>query len=224
MAGRLPNLSPQVVPDPVSCHGRGVGHFQSDPETETAGAAVDDVRRTDDHVWPRFGASIWNGLGAMEGASKKRKLSSGKSPASVMLEPPALTAAVASSPSTEPSPREASSSTNNATVFIGGLHPSMTSAHVEKLMTPYGDIDQVRLIPNKGYAFCRYAEPASAVSAMAKLDGRLLLGKRLRVQPGRERQPEAKKRTIEQERSSVDARIKAIRRKLEQGANAGSSG
>jgi len=142
-------------------------------------------------------------------------------------------------------------------VYVGGLHPGMAVAHLEKLMGPYGAIDGLRLIVDdddnnnsrqhrghdgdrrRCYGFCRYSDRGSAVAAIASLDGRMLLGKRLNVQPavgasrGKSNDGPSitsssssigfscndtcsndKKRTLEREMHHVDARITAIRRKL----------
>mgnify|MGYP000653647476 FL=1 len=79
-------------------------------------------------------------------------------------------------------------------VFIGGLHRNVTETHVEKLMMPYGSIVRVNLVlqpgsaTSKGFAFCQYATKEQAVAAVAALDGRTLLGRRLLVRPAYEKE------------------------------------
>jgi RNA recognition motif-containing protein len=86
-------------------------------------------------------------------------------------------------------------------LYIGGLHPRVTQTHVEKLMMPYGTVQDVRLIvkqqhstttattsTSSNFAFCQYASIAQAQAAMTALNGRLLLGKRLLVRPANNQQ------------------------------------
>jgi RNA recognition motif-containing protein len=96
--------------------------------------------------------------------------------------------------------------TTAATVYIGGLHQKITKTHVERLMKPYGEILGLRLI--KGYAFCDYASEQQAKAAREYLNDRMLLGRRLVcVESNNMKRSRA-------EMPEVDARIKAIRRKL----------
>jgi splicing factor U2AF subunit len=119
-------------------------------------------------------------------------------------------------------------------VFIGGLHRNVTETHVEKLMMPYGSIVSVNLVlqpgsgASKGFAFCQYQTLEQAAAAVAALDGRALLGRRLLVRPAYEKQSSA---TIgmptggankpsgvstEKQRQNLETKIQAIKRKLQE--------
>ena len=87
---------------------------------------------------------------------------------------------------------------NTNTLFVGGLHRSITDAHLHKLFQPYGTVERVFQVFHKqsetthrpglagkpkGYAFVEYDSISSAQSAMKHLDGRLLLKRTLIVRP-----------------------------------------
>lgn len=116
------------------------------------------------------------------------------------------------------------------TIFIGGLHPRILEAHIEKMCSPYGSIQRLHLCDRKGYAFCQYSAPSEAEAAMQALDGRGLLGRRLMVRPAHSDthdnvgnagmgQPatNSSSNTInpEKERERIEARIQAVKRKLD---------
>ena len=86
---------------------------------------------------------------------------------------------------------------SNVVLRIDGLHPSMTIPHIANLLRPYGTIDRIESTLGTGWAKCYYGEEndrncnavdyqssavLSAQKAMANLDGRIFLGKRLTVQ------------------------------------------
>jgi RNA recognition motif-containing protein len=119
-------------------------------------------------------------------------------------------------------------------VFIGGLHRNVTETHVEKLMMPYGSIVRVNLVLqpgssiSKGFAFCEYETLEQAASAVAALDGRALLGRRLLVRPAYEQQRSTtpgigmasggganKVVSREKEQRNLETKIQAIKRKIE---------
>jgi cold-inducible RNA-binding protein len=110
--------------------------------------------------------------------------------------------APASSSSSHPHPHP-SVPLQTPKLFIGRLHRNVTETHVEKLMMPYGSIVKVHLVlqpsgggggssgPNsnssRGFAFCEYQTVEQAAAAVAALDGRPLLGRRLLVRPAYEK-------------------------------------
>lgn len=124
------------------------------------------------------------------------------------------------------------------TIFIGGLHPRIVEAHLEKMCMPYGSIQRLHLMQRKGYAFCQYATPEQAEAAMQALDGRGLLGRRLMVRPAHNDQQhnnssnpnnrgasttatgsaaaETSSANPEKERERIEARIQAVKRKLQE--------
>ena len=50
----------------------------------------------------------------------------------------------------------ANDSDTNTTVYVGGLHPVIQQAHVEKLLGKYGTIQWLDMLPNKHCCFCHY--------------------------------------------------------------------
>lgn len=117
----------------------------------------------------------------------------------------------------------------NRTVFIGGLHPRIVEAHLEKMCLPYGSIQRLHLCNRKGYAFCQYATPEQAEAAMQALDGRGLLGRRLMVKPAHSENKSgapglpwqtasnapANSGNPDKEKQRIEARIQAVKRKLQ---------
>jgi RNA recognition motif-containing protein len=97
-------------------------------------------------------------------------------------------------------------------LFVGGLHPRIGDLHLQKLFSPYGEIVRIHIVTNnpsesqshsihskasvptkykvglqqsKGYAFVEYTKVESAQLAIARLDGRQLMGRTLAVRPSR---------------------------------------
>jgi RNA recognition motif-containing protein len=118
-------------------------------------------------------------------------------------------------------------------VFIGGLHRNVTETHVEKLMMPYGSIVRVNLVlqpgsaASKGFAFCEYATIEQAAAAVAALDGRALLGRRLQVRPAYEKDRPTtigmastggtnKVVSKEKEQRNLETKIQALKRKIQE--------
>lgn len=151
------------------------------------------------------------------------------------------------------------SSCDTTSLFVGGLHPRIGDLHLQKLFSPYGEIVRIHIVTNnpgdyqshtihskamtvptkykvgqqqsKGYAFVEYTKVESAQLAIARLDGRQLMGRSLAVRPSR-------KKTINQDRvsgsnvgeagtimtaeearreyRSVQSKIEAVKRAIEQ--------
>lgn len=121
------------------------------------------------------------------------------------------------------------------TVFIGGLHPRILQAHLEKMCQPYGTIERLHFCDKKGYAFCEYTNSEQAEAAMQALDGRGLLGRRLMVRPAHDQQhtgnharnasssawqnrsstSSSSKNDPEKEKNRIEAKIAAVKRKLQ---------
>eukprot|EP00571_Detonula_confervacea_P016222 CAMPEP_0172297414 /NCGR_PEP_ID=MMETSP1058-20130122/449_1 /TAXON_ID=83371 /ORGANISM="Detonula confervacea, Strain CCMP 353" /LENGTH=235 /DNA_ID=CAMNT_0013006565 /DNA_START=131 /DNA_END=838 /DNA_ORIENTATION=+ len=108
------------------------------------------------------------------------------------------------------------SSCDTTSLFVGGLHPRIGDLHLQKLFSPYGEIDRIHIVthnpndskPNvhsksatsskyvaglhqsKGYAFVEYRSIESARLAISRLDGRPLMGRTLAVRPSRRKTSE----------------------------------
>lgn len=103
---------------------------------------------------------------------------------------------------------------HNATLYIGGLHPRVVQAHLEKLLKPFGVIQGLRYLEKRGICFCQYSSRAEARSAQTALHGRTLFGRVLKVKPAIQSKDGAS--VIRREEASLDARIEALKRKLQQ--------
>lgn len=130
----------------------------------------------------------------------------------------------------------ATTTTNTPRLYIGNLHPRVTQVHLESLLHARSlAVQQIQFVtssPTTPASFCFVTLPsvADATRAMQLLHGRMLLGRKLRVQPahaqttkqgslgsasssGSSRAPPSAR----QQQRSVEDRIAAIRDKLRQG-------
>jgi RNA recognition motif-containing protein len=100
-------------------------------------------------------------------------------------------------------------------------------------MMPFGSIVRVNLVlqpgstASKGFAFCQYETIEQAAAAVAALDGRSLLGRRLLVRPAYEKERStpigmatggANKTGVskEKERRNLETKIQALKRKIQE--------
>mmetsp|Transcript_18547 Transcript_18547/g.26102 ORF Transcript_18547/g.26102 Transcript_18547/m.26102 type:complete len:212 (+) Transcript_18547:40-675(+) len=87
---------------------------------------------------------------------------------------------------------------NTASLFVGNLHPRISEPHIQKLFQRYGNISRIHFVrhrntdgtrmhaaPHKGYAFVEFTQVDSARLAMSKIDGQILLERKLHVRPSR---------------------------------------
>jgi RNA recognition motif-containing protein len=145
--------------------------------------------------------------------------------------PTTTSATTAASPNTN----TATTTTNTPRLYIGNLHPRVTQVHLESLLHARSlAVQQIQFVassPTTPASFCFVTLPsvADATRAMQLLHGRMLLGRKLRVQPAHaqttkqgslgatssssSRAPP----TARQQQRSVEDRIAAIRDKLRQG-------
>ena len=107
-----------------------------------------------------------------------------------------------------------------ARVYIGNLHPKITSIHVEKLFSKVGPVLEVNMFASRGYAFCEMKDPAHAEKAVAILHKRSLMGRPLTVRPANEkggdskRHPRFETKTNPQTSQSLSVQISRIKKKL----------
>ena len=118
-----------------------------------------------------------------------------------------------------------SSDCDTRTVYIGCMPPRLATSrlHVEKLMMRFGDIVRISMT-DRGFAFCEFTKQEHAAAAIAGLDGRPLLGKRLAVKPARYKDEKpspsqravsaASTRTPKNEEKRIDSRIEEIKKRL----------
>jgi RNA recognition motif-containing protein len=104
---------------------------------------------------------------------------------------------------------------HTATLYIGGLHPRVARAHMEKLLQPFGNIQRLNFLEKRGICFCQYSSPSEARAAQTALHGRTLLGRMLKVQPATRSKEGACNKSRGGE-VSLDARIQALKRKLQE--------
>ncbi|RKP06399.1 hypothetical protein THASP1DRAFT_31784 [Thamnocephalis sphaerospora] len=146
---------------------------------------------------------------------------------------------------TESKPETPVISTSDRRLYVGNLATEVTEYTMIKLFEPYGTISKLDFLFHKegpmrgkprGYCFVEYRTPQEAQKAMEKLRGRKLCGRQLAISwskpstrdPTKGGRPGAPYETISRGASvalmrtkkmanaSVDAKIKALERKLAQ--------
>ena len=70
-------------------------------------------------------------------------------------------------------------------LYIGNFSYSATDEQLEKLFSPYGNVVQVNIIGNKGFAFIEMGSSEEALKAKEALDGSSFDGRNLRVDEAR---------------------------------------
>ena len=111
----------------------------------------------------------------------------------------------------------------NTTVYVGGLHPLVQQAHVEKLLGKYGTIQRLDMLTNKHCCFCHYESLDQAQMAISNLHGRSLLKQTLKVQLANQKSRHDtisgswnRSRGMSNKTTSLDHRIQALKRKLKE--------
>jgi len=114
-------------------------------------------------------------------------------------------------------------SPTNTTVYIGGLHPVVQQAHLEKLLGKYGTIERLDLVERKKCCFCQFSSANEAQAAILSLNGRMLLKRVLKVQPAKQQSfrslagvslTTTTRHATSHKVTSLDDRIQALKRKL----------
>lgn len=93
--------------------------------------------------------------------------------------------APASEPSSTPSTLSSPQHSENTTVFVGNLDPSVTEDQLHNHFQGFGNIIQVKIPPNRGCGFVKYDNRESAEKALATLHGSTLAGLRIRLDWGK---------------------------------------
>ena len=68
-------------------------------------------------------------------------------------------------------------------LYVGNLSHSVTSDDLKKLFSDYGEVLEVKIIEGKGFGFIEMETQAEAEGARKELDGTLLKGRNLKVNP-----------------------------------------
>eukprot|EP01114_Cavostelium_apophysatum_P014216 TRINITY_DN3633_c0_g1_i1.p1 TRINITY_DN3633_c0_g1~~TRINITY_DN3633_c0_g1_i1.p1 ORF type:complete len:365 (+),score=66.47 TRINITY_DN3633_c0_g1_i1:73-1167(+) len=76
---------------------------------------------------------------------------------------------------------------SNTTVYVGNVTPDMTEPSFREIFAVYGVIDEVRLQPDRGFAFVRYHTHESAAKAIVSLSGRQVGGRIVKCAWGKDR-------------------------------------
>ncbi|XP_065556661.1 nucleolysin TIAR-like [Artemia franciscana] len=78
------------------------------------------------------------------------------------------------------------SSPTNCTVYCGGFGPSVGEETIQKTFTPYGQIQEIRVFKDKGYAFIRFATKESATHAIVAVHNTEMGGSVVKCSWGKE--------------------------------------
>ncbi len=70
-------------------------------------------------------------------------------------------------------------------LYVGNFSYSATDEQLENLFSPYGNVVQVNIIGNKGFAFIEMGSSEEAQKAKDALDGSSFDGRNLRVDEAR---------------------------------------
>eukprot|EP00978_Attheya_sp_CCMP212_P006095 scaffold13731_cov51-Attheya_sp.AAC.6 len=123
------------------------------------------------------------------------------------------------------------------TLFVGGLHPRVADVHLQKLFQPYGTVQRVFQCRHpgndqpKGFGFVDYESTECAQLAMERLNGRVLLGRTLRVRPATQKSEPLTSssssgilttaiptdlRSVQKQKSNIESRIEAVKRAIQE--------
>jgi len=78
-------------------------------------------------------------------------------------------------------------SPNNTTVYVGNLTPDITNQIISNRFKDYGEIEEVRVQPEKGYAFVRYTSHDSACRAIVGMNGETIGVRTIKCSWGKEK-------------------------------------
>ncbi len=72
-------------------------------------------------------------------------------------------------------------------LYVGNLDYSATNEQLEELFSKYGKVNQIDIIPGKGFGFVEMSDPSEAEKAKEELDGTDFSGRTLKVDEARPR-------------------------------------
>ena len=74
-------------------------------------------------------------------------------------------------------------------LYVGNLTYTVTSEQLRELFANHGEVQDVKLIDNRGFGFVEMSSQEEAEKAREALDGTEFEGRTLRIDEARERQP-----------------------------------
>ncbi|XP_072883811.1 nucleolysin TIAR isoform X2 [Hemitrygon akajei] len=80
----------------------------------------------------------------------------------------------------------AQSSPSNCTVYCGGISSGLTEQLMRQTFSPFGQIMEIRVFPEKGYSFVRFATHDSAAHAIVSVNGTTIEGHVVKCYWGKE--------------------------------------
>ncbi|XP_069468037.1 nucleolysin TIAR isoform X2 [Ambystoma mexicanum] len=78
------------------------------------------------------------------------------------------------------------SSTKNCTVYCGGIAAGLTDQLMRQTFSPFGQIMEIRVFPEKGYSFIRFSTHESAAHAIVSVNGTTIEGHMVKCYWGKE--------------------------------------
>ena len=75
----------------------------------------------------------------------------------------------------------------NTTVYVGNVTQDITEHAIRQIFNDYGVIDEVKVQPDKGFAFVRYANHDSAAKAICGAHSRLIGNRSIKCSWGKEK-------------------------------------
>ncbi|XP_007903833.1 nucleolysin TIAR isoform X1 [Callorhinchus milii] len=85
------------------------------------------------------------------------------------------------------------SSSTNCTVYCGGIASGLTEQLMRQTFSPFGQILEIRVFPEKGYSFVRFATHDSAAHAIVSVNGTTIEGHVVKCYWGKETADSANK-------------------------------
>ncbi|XP_056147554.1 nucleolysin TIAR isoform X4 [Lampris incognitus] len=78
------------------------------------------------------------------------------------------------------------SSPQNCTVYCGGIQSGLTEHLMRQTFSPFGQIMEIRVFPEKGYSFIRFSSHESAAHAIVSVNGTVIEGHIVKCYWGKE--------------------------------------
>lgn len=78
-------------------------------------------------------------------------------------------------------------------LYVGNLDYSATNNQLEELFSKYGKVNQVDIIPNKGFGFVEMSDTSEAEKAKEELNGTEFVGRTLKIDEARPRRERPKR-------------------------------